>query len=46
MIQIGDITVDFSDPLTLALLGGGLLVLLFLILLILSLRAAGKGSAG
>ena len=46
MMQIGDITVDFNDPLMLAFLGGGLLVLLFLILLILSLRAAGKGSVG
>ena len=44
MMQIGDITVDFNDPLMLAFLGGGLLVLLFLILLILSLRAAGRSA--
>ena len=44
MIQIGDITVDFSDPLTLASLGGAVLVLLFFFLLILSLRAAGRSA--
>src|SRR6056297_2954230 len=42
MIQIGESTYSFSDPLVLAALAGAGIVLLILILLIVAVRAAGR----
>ncbi|WP_299619878.1 DNA recombination protein RmuC [uncultured Tateyamaria sp.] len=44
MIQIGDITLDTSDPLVVVGLVGAALILLIVILLILALRAAGRSA--
>ncbi|MEL7260371.1 MAG: DNA recombination protein RmuC, partial [Pseudomonadota bacterium] len=44
MIQVGNITLDTSDPLVLAALVGAGALLLIMILLILSLRAAGRSA--
>lgn len=44
MIQIGDMTLDSSDPLVLAALVGAAVVLLIVILLIASLRAAARSA--
>ncbi len=44
MIQIGEQTYAFDDPIVLALLAGGIIVLVFLILLILAVRAAGRSA--
>ncbi|WP_147106802.1 DNA recombination protein RmuC [Tateyamaria sp. syn59] len=44
MIQIGNTTVDTSDPLVMAALIGGGILCLILILLILALRAAGRSA--
>ncbi|QOL81686.1 DNA recombination protein RmuC [Pseudooceanicola spongiae] len=44
MMQIGSLTLDLSDPLTLALLGGGAGFVILLILLIFSIRSAGRAS--
>ncbi len=42
MIQIGDTQLTLDDPFTLALIGGAVLVLVFLILLILAVRSSGR----
>ncbi|MGR3312757.1 DNA recombination protein RmuC [Roseovarius indicus] len=44
MIQIGDTTLDLNDPLTLALLGGGALLLLITVLLFAAIRAASRSA--
>ncbi|MEP1199752.1 DNA recombination protein RmuC [Tateyamaria sp.] len=44
MIQIGDITLDMSDPLVLAALIGAAVLLLIVVLLIAALRAAGRSA--
>ena len=44
MIQIGDQTYAFSDPLVIAILAGAGAVLLILILLIVAVRAAGRSA--
>ena len=44
MIQIGDYMIDLSDPLVIAALIGGALILLILLLLVLSLRAASRSA--
>lgn len=44
MIQVGDITLDFSDPLVLAGAVGLLLALLVVMLLVMALRAAGRSA--
>ncbi|MEO9574778.1 MAG: DNA recombination protein RmuC [Lentilitoribacter sp.] len=44
MIQIGNITLDTSDPLVLAALIGAAVVLLIVVLLIAALRAAGRSA--
>ncbi|KAA2312555.1 DNA recombination protein RmuC [Pseudooceanicola sediminis] len=44
MIQIGSLTLDTSDPLTLVILGGAAGFVILLILLIFSLRAAARAS--
>uniref|UniRef100_UPI003B51C522 DNA recombination protein RmuC n=1 Tax=Roseovarius indicus TaxID=540747 RepID=UPI003B51C522 len=44
MIQIGDTTLDLNDPLTLALLGGGVLLVLIVILLFAAIRAASRSA--
>jgi DNA recombination protein RmuC len=44
MIRIGQTTFDLQDPLVLAALIGGALVLLLFVLLILTLRASGRAS--
>ncbi|MEC7259197.1 MAG: DNA recombination protein RmuC, partial [Pseudomonadota bacterium] len=44
MMQLGDMTVDLSDPLVLLALGAAALVLLMLLLLILSIRAASRAA--
>ncbi|KEO54204.1 DNA recombination protein RmuC [Thioclava pacifica] len=42
MIQIGDMTLNLNDPLTLGLLLGGAALILLLILMVAMLRAAGR----
>lgn len=44
MIQIGDMTVDLSDPLTLGAMVAGLVALLVVVLLIVTVRRAGKST--
>ncbi|MEQ8898223.1 MAG: DNA recombination protein RmuC [Roseovarius sp.] len=44
MIQIGDTTLDLNDPLTLALLAGGALLLVIVFLLIAAIRAATRSA--
>ena len=44
MIQVGNITLDFSDPLVLAGAVGLLLALLVVMLLVMALRAAGRSA--
>ncbi|MEQ3708727.1 MAG: DNA recombination protein RmuC [Tateyamaria sp.] len=44
MIQIGNITLDMSDPLVLAALIGAAVLLLIVVLLIAALRAAGRSA--
>ena len=44
MIQIGDTTLNLSDPLTLAALGAGVLLLLIVILLFAAIRAASRSA--
>ncbi|MBT8409180.1 MAG: DNA recombination protein RmuC [Alphaproteobacteria bacterium] len=44
MIQIGDYTIDFSDPLTLGLTIAGAVVLLIVILLVMAVRRAGRSA--
>jgi len=44
MIQIGDTTLNLSDPLTLAALGAGVLLLLITILLFAAIRAASRSA--
>ena len=44
MIQIGDTTLDLNDPLTLALLGGGALLVLITVLLFAAIRAASRSA--
>jgi DNA recombination protein RmuC len=44
MIQIGDTTFNLSDPLTLAALGAGVLLLLITILLFAAIRAASRSA--
>ena len=43
-MQIGAVTLDLNDPLTLAALAGGVLALLIVILLILALRAVARSA--
>ncbi|MCB1334794.1 MAG: DNA recombination protein RmuC, partial [Roseivivax sp.] len=42
MIQIGETMIELNDPATLVVLGGALLGLLFLVLLVLAVRASGR----
>lgn len=44
MIQIGDIMIDISDPLTLGVIAAALVALLVVILLIMAVRRAGKST--
>ena len=44
MIQIGETTIDFSDPLTLAALIASLVALLVVVILLITLRRAGRAS--
>jgi len=44
MIEISGIQIDLNDPLTLSVLAGGVIVLLFLLLLIMAVRAAGRSA--
>ncbi len=44
MIQIGEITLSFDDPMALALMAGAAILLLILILLIMSVRATGRSA--
>ena len=44
MIQIGDTIIDLNDPTTQALIAGGLLALVVLILLIMAVRRAGRSA--
>ena len=44
MIQIGDTTLDLNDPLTLAAIGAGVLLLLITILLFAAIRAASRSA--
>ena len=44
MIQIGDMTLDPSDPLVMAAIAGSVALLLILILLIVAVRAAGRSA--
>ncbi|WP_422025295.1 DNA recombination protein RmuC [Roseovarius sp.] len=44
MIQIGDTTLNLSDPLTLAAIGAGVLLLLITILLFAAIRAASRSA--
>ncbi len=44
MIQIGDMSIDLQDPLVLAALAGGALLLAVLILLIVAVRRAGQSA--
>ncbi|WP_108814443.1 DNA recombination protein RmuC [Loktanella sp. Alg231-35] len=44
MIQIGEMTFDLSDPLTLGIMIAGLIALLVVILLIVTVRRAGKST--
>lgn len=44
MIQIGENIYDLSDPLVIAVIAGGVIALLVLILLMMSLRRAGKST--
>ncbi len=44
MIQIGETTIAFDDPVTLVIIGGVILAVVFLILLILAVRASGRSA--
>ena len=44
MIEIAGKSIDLNDPVTLAVLGAGSLVVLILVLLIMAVRAAGKSA--
>ncbi|QPM91818.1 DNA recombination protein RmuC [Pseudooceanicola algae] len=44
MIQLGSLTFDLSDPATLGLLAGGLVLVLFLILMVVLIRTASRAS--
>ncbi|WP_300533434.1 DNA recombination protein RmuC [uncultured Mameliella sp.] len=44
MIEIGGVQYSLDDPLTLAALGGGAVILLMLLLLVLAVRAAGRAA--
>ncbi len=44
MIEIAGKSIDLNDPVTLAILGAGSLVVLILVLLIMAVRAAGKSA--
>ena len=44
MIEIYGTQIDLNEPATLAMLGGGAVVLLFLVLLIMTVRAAGRSA--
>ena len=44
MIQIGELTLNFNDPLTLALTIGGVILLLILILMIFAMRNASRAA--
>ncbi|MGA9433412.1 MAG: DNA recombination protein RmuC, partial [Roseobacter sp.] len=44
MIEISGTQIDLNDPLTLSVIAGGAVVLLFLALLIMTVRAAGRSA--
>ncbi|MEO1027162.1 MAG: DNA recombination protein RmuC [Pseudomonadota bacterium] len=44
MIQIGDVTINLSDPQTQLVLGAGAVILLVLVLLIMAVRRAGRSA--
>ncbi|MGA9411866.1 MAG: DNA recombination protein RmuC, partial [Roseobacter sp.] len=44
MIEISGTQIDLNDPLTLSIIAGGAVVLLFLALLIMTVRAAGRSA--